>query len=187
MKHNFLKNNHGFTLVETLVAVAILSLSLLAGFTAVQSSLQNSNLTEDQITAFFLTQESVEFIKNIRDENALRNLGGTPTTWLHLMSEVNTDPCYFGNVCRIDVVAKTMVYCGTTAGSCPVLNQNTTPSSSTYLLYGYTNGWTPTRFKREIQFQSIQPDEVRVTTTVSWTKGNKNYTFQTSQLLFNHE
>ncbi len=184
-------HSRGFTLVETLVAVSILSLSILAGFTAVQSSLRNSGLSKDQVTAFFLAQEAIEFIKNIRDENALTNLGGTPTNWLNRLAEDASDPCWFGNVCRVDPYqyaissASAIAFCGTTVGSCPVLNQSI--SGSTIGLFGYTAGWIATRFKREIQFQSISSDQVYITVTITWNMGAIPQTFQVRQLLFNHE
>ncbi len=58
--------NKGFTLVETLVAISILSLSILAGFTAVQNSLKSSVTAKNQMIAFYLTQDAMEFIKNKR-------------------------------------------------------------------------------------------------------------------------
>ncbi len=195
----FTKNNknarenlvRGFTLVETLVAVSILSVSILAGFTAVQGSLKNSSLSKDQVTAFFLAQEAIEFVKNIRDENALTNLGSTPTHWLNRLAEDSSDPCWFGNVCRVDPYqysissVNAIVFCGTSSGSCPVLNQSI--SGSTTGLFGYTAGWPASRFKREIQFEQITANQIYITVTVTWNMGTVPQTFQVKQLLFNHE
>ena len=44
----------GFTLVETLVAISVLSLSIAGAFTAVQGGIQSSTVAKDQITAFYL-------------------------------------------------------------------------------------------------------------------------------------
>ena len=173
----------GFTLVETLVAVSILSLSILAGFTAVQGSLKNSSLSKDQIVAFFLAQEAIEVVKNIRDENALISLGGTPTHWLDRLTEDASEPCWFGKVCRVDYLKQTPVYCGMTAGNCPVLSQSI--SGGTIGLYGYTAGWTATRFKREVQFEDIRPNEVYVKVTITWNMGTLPQTLEVKQLLFN--
>ena len=51
--------NSGFTLVETLVAVAILSIAILATFSAVQNGLQDSGISKERITAFWLAQEGM--------------------------------------------------------------------------------------------------------------------------------
>lgn len=175
------KKNKGFTLVETLVAIGILSLSILATFTAVQNSLQDSSLSKDRITAFFLAQEVVEFVKNMRDENAISDLSGTPTNWLHGVAE-SGDPCYFTTTCRIDSSTKILTSCNADPGGvCQNIKQDNVTG-----LYGYDNGWTSTRFNRVIQFQSISADEVLLTVTISWVEGVTNRTFIVSQLLFNH-
>jgi len=191
------KNNKAFTLVETLVAISILSLSITATFTAVQNGIQNSTLAKDQTAAFYLAQEAMEFIKNKRDENALNSISGGPNQWLTGMSNLTGDPCWFGGggisqkVCMIDSPAKTITYCGTTFDTCPSLNQDTVPSSSTYGLFGYSSGWTPTIFKREIQFKEVSPTnpgkEVEVTIRMSWTSRWGSKSFQVTETLFNRQ
>jgi len=179
------KNQKGFTLVETLVAISVLSISILGTFTAVQSGLQKSSYAKDQVTAFYLVQEAMEYVRNVRDTNALASInstssGGAEVNWLHNLSEIPGDPCYFGNVCKIDSPANTATYCGISSGSCPVLNQDSATS-----LYGYTtgSGWSATRFKREVQFQNITSGkEIIVTVTISW--GSK--TIQVKQSFFNN-
>lgn len=178
------KTNGGFTLVESLVAVGILSISILATFTAVSNGLRSSGISKDQITAFYLIQEGMEFIKNTREENAIKNISGTPTDWLAGISEVGGtapagDPCYSGRTCRIDSANKTITYCGVSFGSCPVLQQS--PSTS---VFGYGTGWVDTIFKREIQIESINADEIRVTIQVSWTGRGVVKSVKVSQSLF---
>lgn len=176
----------GFTLVETLVAVSILSLSILAGFTAVQNSLKSSITAKDQMTAFYLTQEVMEFIKNKRDENALNFITNGTTTWLTGMAAAANDPCYFGKTCRIDVVGNTLVDCSTDGANCLNLRQDRVFNSATKGLYGYTGSWALTNFRRSVTFQQIVANqEVRVTITMNWTQGGMTKTFQVSESLFN--
>src|SRR3989344_8733451 len=118
MQSKMLKNSNGFTLVETLVAISILTLSIAGAFTAVQSGIQSSTFAKDQTTAFYLAQEGMEFIKNKRDENALNSINEQPnpvTNWLTgLSDDPDNDPCYFGSVCRVDVTVSSpndVVYC----------------------------------------------------------------------------
>src|SRR4051812_46204680 len=118
----------GFTLVETLVAVSILSLSIGAAFAAVQSGLQASSGAKDQVTAFYLAQEGMEYIKNVRDNNALNAINGGSNTWLTGMAASSGDFCYFGKVCSIDSPLGTIANCGSASittsppNLCPVLN-----------------------------------------------------------------
>jgi prepilin-type N-terminal cleavage/methylation domain-containing protein len=176
----------GFTLVETLVAISVLSLSILGTYTAVQSGLQKSIYVKDQIVAFYLVQEAMEYIHNVRDNNGLASInsqmgGGPAINWLTGLATVGA-PCEIGKVCSIDSNAGTVSYCGTTVGSCAPLNQN----STTYL-YGNTTGagWSATKFKREVRFEDITGNtgkELLVTVTVSW----GSYSFQVKQRFMNN-
>ena len=191
MQAMYTKKNKGFTLVETLVAISILSLSIAATFTAVQNGIQNSTIAKDQTIAFYLAQEAMEYIKNKRDNNALATLNNpdAPTNWLVGMSAVAGDPCRFDKVCRIDSPNKTIVECGSVAitsnppNVCPNLKQEASSS-----LYGHLDGWTDTRFKREIQFQEVFINrEVRVFVTVSWTSRGGTRHFQAVETLLNRQ
>ncbi len=177
----------GFTLVETLVAISILTMSILGTFTAVQKSLQSSTFAKDEITAFYLVQESIEYIRNVRDENGLWSLqqislGNSGRSWLYGLSSTGVDPCYFGKVCTIDIPQRVVSTCGGGAGSCSYLNQDSTTG-----LYGYTSGgnWVQTRFKREIQFQSISANEVQVSVTLSWVSGSITKSMTVRETLHN--
>lgn len=193
------KNNRGFTLVESLVAIAILSISILGTYTAVQNSLQFSTIAKDQITAFYLAQEGMEFIKNVRDENALWSINsvansGLPRSWIYGLSSATTDPCWYGGsgtgqkTCTIDSNVgfdnAGVVSCGGGFGSCANIKQDTTTG-----LFGYSSGgtWVATNFKREIQFTQNSANEVVVTISIIWTTRGTTKSFQITQLLFNRE
>lgn len=184
-EHLYKRLARGFTLVETLVAISILSLSVLATFGAVQNGLRYSGLTRDQITAFYLIQEGMEYVKNIRDENALYNLGGSSRSWLYGMSAAGGDLCYFGKTCELDLNnSPTWKTCTGGFGTCDVLNLNSTTGA-----YGYNAGWPATTFRRELQFSTVagNTDEIRLTINVSWTNRGQNKSLQVSQLLYNRQ
>ncbi|MFZ2523287.1 MAG: type II secretion system protein [Minisyncoccia bacterium] len=170
--------NRGFTVVETLVAVGILSLSILATFSAVQSGLQYSGLTKEEITAFYLIQESIEYVKNIRDENALLTLNGTSRNWLYGITDSAGEACYFGKTCQLDMNSGTKL--STCSGTCSVLKVNTTSGA-----YGYSGTWANTSFVRSITFTQISANEVRMNVTLSWTNRGQAKQIQVSELLLN--
>lgn len=184
MKKNLLKFKTGFTLVESLVAVAILSLSIAGTFTAVQIGLKTSIAAKNQITAFYLAQEALEFIKNVRDNNALHSLDGTATDWMTSLSAISTDPCYSDNICRIDTYDETITRCGASFGSCPNLNQDTSTGR-----FSYTSGgtWIPTSFKREVKIHSTGSDSVDVTINIQWTSGGDTKSFQVTGAVFKRQ
>jgi prepilin-type N-terminal cleavage/methylation domain-containing protein len=80
-----LKNNieteRGFTMVETLVAIFILLISITGPMVFSQNGLRAAFQSRDQITAFYLAQDVIEFVKNRRDHNILEP-GAVGGSWL---------------------------------------------------------------------------------------------------------
>ena len=63
-------NSRAFTLVETLVAIAILMISISGPLAIANKALVASLYAKDQSTASFLAQEEMEIIKNLKDNSA---------------------------------------------------------------------------------------------------------------------
>jgi Tfp pilus assembly protein PilV len=63
----------GFTFVETLVAITVLLVAVVAPMSLANDGIVASKLAQDQIVAFYLAQEGVEAVKNMRDHNRLSN------------------------------------------------------------------------------------------------------------------
>lgn len=173
-------NKKGFTLIETLVGISILIVAITATFTAAQSGLSSAIESRDQVKAFFLAQEAVEAIRNVRDENSLLGAG-----WLAGLSQSVSDPCYFGTACIFDAPTRTFTQCPAGSGSCQNIRQNTNVSSATYGMYGYDSQWTTTNFGRQIQLTSINSDEMLVTVTMTWTKGLVTRNFIVKESILN--
>lgn len=71
MNYFKIKKEKGFTIMETLVAIAILLLSITGPMAFSQNGLRAAFYARDQVTAFYLAQDAIEFVKNRRDHNAL--------------------------------------------------------------------------------------------------------------------
>lgn len=88
----FRHTQHGFTFVETLVAIAILLIALVSPLTIVSKTSQSNTLANEQIIAFFLAQEGVELAQQLRDQASLIyrkevNDGNSPTdAWLSALA-----------------------------------------------------------------------------------------------------
>ncbi len=177
-----LSKHDGFTVLETLVAIAILILSLTAAFSVVQSSLSISMSSRDEVTAYYLAQEGIEMIRNMRDENSLYD---PVRPWLTGIAFSQDDPCYFENYCAVDSPNKVFVSCGTYAGNCPALRQDRDSNSQTFGMYGLDNAWDATIFKREMILKQIGADEIALTITIYWTKGMTTRQFVIHENLFN--
>lgn len=83
-----MKNNQGFTLVETLVAVTVLVIGVLGPLAMAARGISDGLFAQNQLTANMLAQEAMEVIINYRNGNVLDgrpafegiNSGGTNAT-----------------------------------------------------------------------------------------------------------
>jgi len=64
---NAMTNNQGFTIVETLVAITVLMIAIAGPLVVSSKGLFGADIAKDQMTASYLAQESMEAVKNIRD------------------------------------------------------------------------------------------------------------------------
>ena len=74
----------GFTLLETLVAITLLTIAIVAPMSLTTQALGSAYYARDQITASYLAQEGLEAVRSVRDANIISNsLGGrsTATRW----------------------------------------------------------------------------------------------------------
>ena len=167
--------NTGFTIVESLVAIAILVFIIIGASSAIQTGISSYIFSKDQIIAFYLAQEGFEQIRNTRDENSLKN-----QHWLTGLALDTSDPCFFGNACIVDPVnTNTPTRCSS-VGNCPVLRQNATTG-----FFGYDSLWPATIFRREIVLTQINSEEISIQVTVNWSKGIVNRQFKARENILN--
>src|SRR3989338_10664612 len=88
MRNNKLKLKKAFTLIETLVAVTILSAAVAGPMALSIKSIGSAAVSQDQLVAFYLGQEVMEYVRNVRDTNLI---GGN--NWLKGL----TDFLFFTN------------------------------------------------------------------------------------------
>jgi len=67
-----LKFSDGFTLIEVMAAVAVLSIGLIGGLTVITKNLSIISGGEDRIIAANLAAEGIELVRNVRDTNWLK-------------------------------------------------------------------------------------------------------------------
>jgi prepilin-type N-terminal cleavage/methylation domain-containing protein len=169
-------HNRGFTLVETLVAISILIVAVTGAYSAAQTGLSSATFSKDEVISFYLAQEGVEQIRNMRDENGLSS---PQRNWLTNISSNSSDPCYFGKACTVDLISQTVIPCPS-VNACPVVRQD--PVNG---YYGYDPSWNLTAFTRSIVLTSIGQDEISVLVTVTWSKGTVNRNFHAREIIMN--
>jgi prepilin-type N-terminal cleavage/methylation domain-containing protein len=88
-----MKNQKGFTLLETVVALGILAIGITGLFVILQDIERNFGFAKGYIASAYLNQEAVEYIRNIKDSNIYEpNLGATYDTGI---LDGSSDPFYF--------------------------------------------------------------------------------------------
>ncbi|QQG38227.1 MAG: prepilin-type N-terminal cleavage/methylation domain-containing protein [Candidatus Kaiserbacteria bacterium] len=150
----------GFTLIETLVAVSLLSVAIVAPMSLTGRSLAAAYYARDQVTAFHLAQEGIESVRHARDHNILLNALGTPADLLAGIPSTTGDPF------TVDTTNNDAMALCNPLEACPALRTNGE-------LYGYNEDWNSTRFTRSISavFVDGSTDEVKVNVVVSWQSG----------------
>jgi prepilin-type N-terminal cleavage/methylation domain-containing protein len=171
MKTSFLKNNkdtqQGFTIIETLVAISILLISTTGPLSFAQSSLRSSFLARDQVAAFYLAQEAVETIKNIRDNNKIQD-----SDWLDGLG--GCDPSG-GNLvkCNMEVDADEgkyyMVEC---AGErCSPMMYDSANKQFVLDDGGGSGSEELSKYTRTVYLKKVGDNELQIIVEVDWTSG----------------
>ncbi len=172
---NIKSQNKGFTLIETLVAIAVLMIAIAGPLVIANQALTSALYARDQSTASFLAQEEMEIVKNVRD-NVFNNSSGQtiPGVFSPCMGSSSTCDIEALNDYIINIIIANLVSPNYKCSS---------PSSNSCLLYldsnnKYTHsstGTTPTKFTRS--FYLMRPDngstdDYQVIVNVSWKEGN---------------
>ncbi|HBM45414.1 MAG: hypothetical protein UR85_C0011G0008 [Candidatus Nomurabacteria bacterium GW2011_GWF2_35_66] len=178
----------GFTLIEALVAISILVISVIGPLSLASKGLSYSTYAKDEITAFYLANEAIDVIRNIRDTNTR-----SEKPWLDVpgdnMDIKITEKCKGPKGCYFDVWKnppnlRTAFVTGDIDSTLKTCN-----SDSGLVRFGYAFDWPnsiipnecadikidQTSFLRNITIDEVGwnpaglPTEIRATVKVSWT------------------
>jgi type II secretory pathway pseudopilin PulG len=100
MKH-FTHTTRGFTVVETLMALTVFSMVVVALVTVSSSSVTNVNFLRNRLTASYLGQEGIELVRNVRDGYMASGAG-----WLAFVNTVD-NYCMTESGCNFDPLLST--------------------------------------------------------------------------------
>lgn len=192
-------NARGFTLVEVLAAVMILSIGLIGSLKLIGYNLHNISFSEDRIIASGLVEDGLERLRNARDTNWLKETAnwsdGIEGTGQERYIKIfcgnnaitdmsNPDPsgsteraliddCVVDGNCKIYAYANGPIKCyGNDFGaSYPPLNS-------------YTRG-NFNNFYRLVHLEKINNDSISVAVTVRWSEGAQNKYLTAEEVLYN--
>jgi type II secretory pathway pseudopilin PulG len=159
-QRNRRRGNGGFSILEALVAIAILIIALTGPMVFAQQSLRAARLSRDQVTAFYLAQDAVEFVKHVRDENSLSTFR---YDWLVGLEACFADEGNPNSGCQISTPEWTG---GSTAGAveacpgadCPLYEQEPIGGGKLYGIFSGT-GSGESRFSRRVRIMTPEGDD----------------------------
>jgi type II secretory pathway pseudopilin PulG len=197
MKYNTPQSQKGFTLVETLVAILILTMTVGALLSLAAGGFFSVRYARNQIVGDNLLQESLEYIRNSRDTAVAQGV-----LWNDWLATLNVDEngqvqgygsntgCFGSNGCIIDPytldakIRACSKYCDTIL------------SYPTVGFYGYESTYpdpiggqefVATSFVRTITAVESRsdPDQIIVTAKINWLNGTNPKTVSQSMILTN--
>lgn len=194
-----MKKQNGFTLVETLVAVLILTLSIGALLTLAANGFYSVRYSRNQIVANNLVQESLEYLRNTRDTAIQQDSTNGWITWKDSLTNAG---CFDSNGCTVNPYSPQNNPISACQFNCPFmtyfLDSNSAYSSG---LYAYDNDANHdfayplglhlgtskylTSFTRKIKAVNVGDDQVVITATMTWKDGLNSKSISQSSILTN--
>ena len=151
----------GFTLLETIVAIAVLTLVFLGPLAVATYALSNSSVSSNQVIAYNLAIEGMELIINKRDSLIFAD---PEEGWSNFNAQVSS--CSGG--CTVEVTNSEVSGCG--SSPCPALRRDATSG-----IYSYDSSDPPSIFERRILISEGDfPNEKKAQVTIKWQEKNES-------------
>ncbi len=172
-------NKNGFTLLETLVAIAVFSFGILGPMALVSYAIHSASAAKDQTTAFYLAEEAMEYIRVVRDSNSLAG-----DTWLSGLNQCQTLSGCVIDVNEANPSQRTQPFAGGNCDSNTMVRYNSATGQ-----YTLNSGDQLTTFCR---YATVEEDpsgtgrtyEALVTVTITWIERSYTKTFVTQEYLY---
>ncbi len=171
---------NSFTLLEVIIAITVLTIAIGGSFALIQQTLIASSQNKLKLTAYYLAQEGIEIIRNIRDSNWLKQKRKDPdVSWDAGLA----DGLSVGE--SRDYIAD---YNDTSLSSFEDKPLNLDSSG----FYSYSSG-EPTLFKRKISIakedipETADPNDysLKISVVVNWSERGRSHSVQATEYLYN--
>lgn len=173
---NFLFNKKGFTIIEMMVSVIIMSVAVVGMMVISSSGVVNLRYLKDKMTATMLSNEGIELVHNFRDSYVINPDSGG---WDGFISSVSG--CESG--CAFDALYPGVINSCTEYPDAPCQNLKVINGAYTY---GAT-GAIDTKFTRLIKIAPVGAtgEELEVSSSVFWKQGSITHSVSSSTSLMN--
>jgi prepilin-type N-terminal cleavage/methylation domain-containing protein len=166
------ESQQGFTLVETLVAVAIFSISIAAVISVTAQGIASTSSSKNRIVANYLAQENIEYMRHLRNKYT-PTPGGT-ASWNSFMDLAArcVNKCAMADPTEFDP-ADELIPC-LDSDKCedrPVMYADNSLDGTGYF-YQTATPSPNTPYRRYIVVENIGVDEIKVISTVVWEERN---------------
>ncbi len=160
------KENLGFSILEVIIAIAIIMIGMTGVLSLVIQNGQVQTVNRDNLIASHLAQEGIELYRNLRDEEWL-----VPGTW-DPSSDVKIRLYFDGSV--INVVT----------GLTGIDDNNAKLMIDGQGFYSHA-GTEYSGFRRIVDVDIISAEETKVTSIVAWEIRGKEYQYSIDTIFFN--
>ncbi len=168
-------NNKGFTIVEVLISLMIITVGMLAVLVLFSQNVHARAYTKNKLIASMLAQEGVELVRNIRDQNWKDaqpwNTGSGAGNADDILQDLDFTVDYVNGVIDIGGIANAQLYINSDG------------------FYEHTVTATSTPFYR-LMVVSLHDldgggdDAIKLTSTVRWDQGNNTHDYVVTTMLF---
>ena len=172
------KNNKGFTLLEVITAIFILTVGVGGSVLLTQQTLSASSVIESKLVAAYLAQEGVEIIRNVRDANWLENRTTGTTSWKDGLTNCGGVNCCEGDYNTDTAAPEVLFSTGCDFDTLRPLNVDDNG------FFSYSPG-TTSKFKRKIAIQELDENRIEVTAEVLWKERDRAHSIRVMETLTN--
>lgn len=175
---NNLKNQQGgFTLVEALTAIFILTFVVVGLMTVVSDSLFATKYARDEITANYLLQEAIDYVRNDRDTRVFLSTLGIDQSWDGFYKTYVDAGCGGEYGCALDVNTTGGNLTACSSAGCSYLYLKEDLSRYDEYFYSTSNSLpttlkVKTNFRRTLKVTSEVDGQIQVIVKVTWKNGN---------------
>ena len=166
----------GFTLIETLVAITILTLAVTGASSVANSALVAAKIARDQLIASHLAQEGIEYVRVMRNNEYLQayrtgGSGVSENAWADFLG--GSDSASIAQ-CRASACTLDPTRPMGTGSSFALMPCSGGVCAQPYLYLAngvYTHetaGGTQTPFRRTIQALDVSANDEKIVSTVTW-------------------